>query len=98
MFVLEHVVDRGDVAVVQAGDRARFPVQSLVGFGAGRFREGFERDPALQALVVREVDGAHGTGSSARSILYGPSCMPGVSCIEEPAANYSARVRKPRDG
>ena len=63
MFVLEHVVDRGDVAVVQAGDRARFPVQSLVGFGAGRFREGFERDPALQALVVREVDGAHGTGS-----------------------------------
>ena len=31
---------------------------------------------------------------SARSILYGPSCMPGVSCIEEPAANYSARVPK----
>ena len=36
-------------------------LQSLLGIGAGRFREGFERDSALQALVVREVDGTHRT-------------------------------------
>ena len=59
--MLEDVVDGGDIVVVQAGDCARFPVQSLVRFSAWRLGEGFERDAAFEALVIREVDGTHGT-------------------------------------
>ena len=61
MIVLEDVVERGDVGVVQSRDRPRFPLQSLPGLRAGRFLEGFQRDSALQAFVVREVDGTHRT-------------------------------------
>ena len=45
------------------------PVQSLLRFSARRFGEGFERDAAFEALVIREVDGTHGTRPSVRSIL-----------------------------
>ena len=71
LAVLDHVIDRRDVRMVERGQRTRLALESRNGIGVGRNprRHDLDRHVASEAHITRPVDFPHAAGSEQRDDL-----------------------------